>query len=104
MIEGLKVTVSGAELKSLCEVRAGFHEERVKFYNEQRDALPEMDEDVPEFANVSKAPQQMMSDRIKAHKGEAEEMWFFSKHLVQEEQYLLGREDLARLGVVSSRY
>ena len=103
MIEGLTVTIPGTELVAMCLKQAEFHEARVEFYNNQKEALPDLDDDVPEFSNVSKAPQQMMKDRIKVHRTEAEEMRFYAKYLKASEEYQLDRNDLSRLGVVSSR-
>jgi len=104
MIEGLKVTIPGSELVAMCLRHAEFHEGRVEFYSSQQEALPEIDDDVPEFSNVSKAPQQMMKDRIKVHKTEAQELRFYAKYLKADEEYQLERNDLAKLGIVTSRY
>jgi hypothetical protein len=104
MIEGLKVTITGTELVELCLKHAVFHHDRVAFYETQKHALPEIDENVPEFSNVSKAPQQMMADRIKHHQTEAAELRFYAKYIKAGEEYLLDRNDLAKLGIVTNRY
>jgi hypothetical protein len=104
MIEGLKVTVPGPELVAMCLRHAEFHESRVAFYLGQKEALPEIDEETPDFSNVSKKPREMMSERIKTHKAEAQELRFYAKYLKAGEDYLLDRSDLSRLGIVSNRY
>jgi hypothetical protein len=104
MIEGLTVTVPGPELVAMCLKHAEFHEARVAFYASQKEALPDVDEEVPEFSNMSKAPQQMMKERIKTHAHEAQELRFYAKYLKASEEYQLDRSDLMRIGIVSNRY
>lgn len=104
MIEGLKITIAGAELAELCLKRVKFHDDRRAFYEQQKQALPDIDENVPSMSNVSSRPQDMMQERIKTHRTEADEMRFIAAHINIAETYLLGREDLAKLGVISRAY
>lgn len=103
MIEGLKVTIEADELKTLCEARAKFHDERARFYEQQKEALPDIDAAVPTFSNVSKRPQDMMEERILSHKAESAELRFIAAHL-KCDSYLLDRNDLHRLGIVARTY
>jgi hypothetical protein len=104
MIEGLKVTIAGTELVTLCESRAKYHDSRAGFYAAQKEALPDIDENVPTFSNVSKRPQDMMQERIASHNAEAAELRFLAAHIKTDESYLLGREDLSKLGIVQRGY
>lgn len=105
MIEGLKVTITGAELKTLCETRAQHHDDRASFYQQQKKALPDIDQDVvPQFTNASKKPQEMMQDRIDSHRAEAAELRFIAVHLTASESYLLDRPDLVKIGIVQRGY
>ena len=98
MIEGLKVIIAGTELVTLCESRAKYHEDRAAFYASQKEALPDIDENLPTFNNVSKRPQEMMQERIASHKSEAAELRFIGAHIKVDESYLLNREDLGKPG------
>jgi hypothetical protein len=105
MIEGLKVTIDGSELKTLCDTRAKFHDERARFYEQQKEALPDIDETMTGFSiSNSKRPQEMMQERIASHKAEAAELRFIGAHINMEESFLLGRDDLQKLGIVSRGY
>lgn len=104
MIEGLKVTVAGAELAELCLARVKFHDDRRAFYEQQKQALPDIDDSGPSLSNVSSRPQDMMQERIKNHRAEGDEMRFIAAHINLTETYQLGREDLTKLGIASSRY
>ena len=104
MIEGLKVTIAGTELVTLCEARAEYHDSRARFYATQKDALPDIDENTLTFANASKRPQDMMQERIASHNAEAAELRFIGAHIKTNESYLLGRDDLSKLGIVQRGY
>ena len=85
MIEGLQVTLTGEELKTLCLERASFHRDRATFYEKQKEALPEIDEGLQEMhLSNSKKPREMMQDRIDSHHNDASEMEFIAAHLVPQ--------------------
>jgi hypothetical protein len=102
MIEGLKITVDGRELADLCKLRAAHHRERAAKYAEQ---VKSMESDQIEGMNYTNGnPIQSLKDRQSTHEGEAGELDFIAAHLVVSESYLLGRDDLVKLGVTKSRY
>jgi hypothetical protein len=102
MIEGLKVTIKGDELISLCRSRASHHRERAAKYAEQ---VKSMESDQIEGMNYTNGnPIQSLKDRQVTHNSEADELDFIAAHLVTIESYLLGRDDLAKLGITKSRY
>lgn len=102
MIEGLKVTVAGTELKELCHARAKHHEEREKVYLDQ---LKRMDEAKIEGMNYSGGdPRQALEDKATEHKEQSGEMQFIAEHLNTSETYILDHQDLAKLGIRRSGY
>lgn len=101
-IEGLKVTVTGAELSQLCAARSKFHRERAAVYKSQKEALPDLDESSPIPSSSNKAPQEMIQERITQHENDASELDFISAHLEPASNYHLERHDLQRLGIAKS--
>jgi hypothetical protein len=100
MIEGLKVTVLGSELKGICMARADFHMKRATFHEKQKEVLEEEGlED--SMSNIQNAPK---FARIKDHRASADELIFIANHLKLEEEYLLDRSDLHKLGISNGGY
>lgn len=98
MVEGLKVTVKGGELIELCFKRAEYHRKRVAAYAKGEKAL---DENELEGMNYSGGdPKRALAERKKKHDDEAAEMEFIAGHLLPDDDYLLDRNDLMRLGIV----
>ena len=102
MINGLKVTIAGSELISICKKRAEYHEDRAATYAEQ---VQRMQADAIEGAQYTNGnPIQALKERQAKHEGDHGEMLFIAEHLVASESYLLDREDLVKIGVTKSRY
>jgi len=102
MIEGIKVTVLGDELRMLCLNRAEHHKQRVQAYTEQ---VANMESAAVEGMNYTNGnPVQALKDRIKSHAGDADEMEFIASHVKLQEEYLLDSSDLVKLGVARSKY
>ncbi len=103
MIEGLKVTVEGRELVELCLARSAWHAERAQLYRNQ--ALSIEANKLEGMHNTSAGnPAEQLKEKAKTHEADSSELNFISQHLVLSETYLLGREDLAKLGITKSRY
>ena len=103
MIEGLKVTVDGKELTELCWARSQWHSERAELYRNQ--ALSMEQNRLEGMQNTSAGnPVEQLKEKARTHESDASEMKFVAEHLVQSETYLLGREDLQKLGITKSRY
>ena len=93
MIEGLKVTISGSEVRELATKRAACHAEKAEQYRKQLEALATLN-----VVGTSNGP----GDAAKAiiqHTAHAAEMQFIADHVDVNEQYILNSGDLARLGV-----
>jgi hypothetical protein len=98
MIEGLKIKVSSAELKSHIETRAAYHQERAVWYEGQVVNLrsggvrPEA---------VSNDPASSLERSAKDHKEKAALFSFMADHIIPNEEYILSENDLSRIELVS---
>jgi hypothetical protein len=102
MIEGLQVTVDGKELILLCKDRVIHHLERAEKYLKQIVSMKESA--IEGMAYTNGDPIRPLEDKRASHEAEAAEMEFIANHLVAAETYLLGRDDLVKLGITKSRY
>lgn len=102
MIEGLKVTVKGAELRELCLKRSEHHRQRAKVYADQKASMDAAEIEGMNYSNGD--PKRVLQDRLEQHENEASELQFMADHLNLSEDYLLGREDLHKLGICKARY
>jgi hypothetical protein len=102
MIEGLKVTVAGSELRRLAGERADYHAERVTVYVGQIDGMKAAQVEGVQYTNGD--PVQALEGRRAQHENDSRELRFIAEHIDVGETYLLDRDALIRLGIVSSRY
>lgn len=102
MIEGLKVTVAGTELRDLCLQRSAHHKQRAAVYAEQ---VASMDKNKIAGMNYSGGdPRSNLQDKMAQHESEGAEMKFIAEHLVLSESYLLDADALQKLGITKRRY
>jgi hypothetical protein len=101
MIEGLKVTVHGGKLRDLCLQRCAYHADRADKYRDQIEQMKAAQ--VEGMAYTNGDPIKALEDRKANHESEAAELLFIADHLVPD-HYLLGKEDLVKLGICKSRY
>lgn len=97
MIEGLKVTVVGTELRELCLKRAGHHRTRAAVYAEQKASMDKSE--IGEMTYSNGDPKRVLKDKLERHAAEAGEMDFIAAHLVADEHYLLDSSALSKLGI-----
>lgn len=102
MIEGIKVTISGGELKGLCLAEAQRNRDRAKVYTDQRANFEAAEIEAMQYTNGD--PKKALSDRIAAHLRTAEEMEFIAEHVKLAEDYLLDYGDLYGLGIIKAAY
>ena len=102
MIEGLKVTIDGNELRDLCIKRAEHHRQRAKVYAEQKASMEA--NEVGEMAYSNGDPKRVLKDKQEQHEAEAGELDFIAAHLVTREQYLLDSSALSKLGISRRGY
>lgn len=101
MIEGLRVTVEGPELRQLCQDRAVHHHERALKYAAQVVSMKE--NAIEGMAYTNGDPVRALEDKREQHEAEAAELEFIANHVELRESYLLGREDLVKLGITKGR-
>jgi len=99
MIEGLLVTISGSELRALCIKHALHHRERAKIYASQNTSLEENKIEISDAMAFGSDPKRALKAKREWHESEADELDFIAAHLMHGEQYLLDRDDLAKIGI-----
>lgn len=99
-IEGLKVTVSGTELRYLCAKQAEFHQGRSAAYAEQHRSLQEAQIEAMTYSNGD--PKKALADKQAEHENKARELTFIAEHIKQDAEYLLDRAALSEIGVIRS--
>ena len=102
-IQGLTVTVGGSELATLCRAQAAHHCARRDFYQAKVNALSGIDErDGSQNLSRTSArdPAEEMAHKVREHENAANELQFIIDHLEPDSNYMLGRGDLARIGVI----
>lgn len=102
MIEGLKVTVVGTELRELCSKRAEHHRQRASVYAGQEASMEANEIEGMGYSNGD--PKRVLKDKRTQHEAEAGELDFIAAHLVGEEQYLLDSSALHKLGISQRSY
>lgn len=102
MIEGLKVTITGAELRELCLKRSDHHLQRVEAYAAQEASMSQNQIEGMSYSGGD--PKKVLTEKRKQHEWEASELQFIATHLDPSEKYLLEGEDLIKLGICKSRY
>ncbi len=102
MTEGLKVTVKGAELRALCLERVEHHSQRARVYADQAASMEANEIEGMNYTGGD--PKRQLRERREHHEAEAGELQFIGDHLNLAEDYLLGRDDLQKLGICKGRY
>ena len=112
MIEGLKLKVTSAELKTHCSSRSSYHSTRA---NEKADKLPEIRKSLETIRGSAATTMSMMSKGgyhldpddpvkdlerdIEDHRNKSLVFGFFAEHLFDED-YTLREDDLVRLEIL----
>jgi hypothetical protein len=102
MIQGLKATIRGIELRQLCSARARHHRERAATYAQQKANMEAASIEGMNYTGGD--PIKSLGDKLEQHEAEAGELEFLAAHLDADESYLLAREDLHKLGICKSRF
>jgi len=89
MIDGLKVTITGEELRQLLERRAELHRGRAAHWQRELERTPEQQtEEAPLL------PDQICENEADRHEWRADVLDFLREHLEPLEVYRLGESDL----------
>lgn len=102
MIEGLKVTIKGDELRSLCVTRSNHHTNREAFYVQKQKDLAGIN--LHDGRSSGRDPADDLKNKAEGHNSSAAELQFIADHIVLDETYILDRADLAKLGIGKSFY
>jgi hypothetical protein len=89
MIEGLKLTVTGEDLRTLLEARVAHHERCVAHWEREKARTPdEQTEEAPLL------PDEMCANEAERHEWRAEVLTFIRDHIESAETYRLSAADL----------
>ena len=102
MIEGLKITIEGTELKELCAKRAQHHLERSVAYAGQLASMEKAEIEGMQYSGGD--PKRALRDKKEQHDAEASEMDFIAAHIVTSETYMLDKDALYKLGISKRGY
>lgn len=102
MIEGLKVTIAGDELRTLCYERADRCQSQADKADDQAGSIERDALGATGYTNGD--PVRALRDLKERYAAEAKELRFIGDHIDIDEEYYLQRADLAYLGIVSRSY
>jgi hypothetical protein len=97
MIEGVKFSVSGSEMKAHLESRVRFHRERAEFYEQQKEQFASAP-----TADMSNDPVRGLKEAGKRHYERAELFSFYAAHTPVEETFRLSEHELQSLEFIAS--
>lgn len=109
MINGLQVDVQSEELKKIIKSRVDYHLAKVAAYEQQAERLKtsikDVEEDV-EYGKVSGGTDMVssMAKQAKEHKDKAIHFQFMLDHVILNDTYRLGQQDLALLGIAGRNF
>jgi hypothetical protein len=98
MIDGLKVTIKGSELKELCLKQSQYHRNRADALQKQIDAG--VAEDDPSCSNFRRDAGQRKKNEMES----ASLMRFAAEHFDATAEYLVAFSDLSNIGVERSMW
>jgi hypothetical protein len=109
MIQGLFIDVASTELKTMLEDRRKYHQDKVTAYTQQLEGLEKLEsalgEEARRMGKTSTAtPKENMEQAIQKHANQVIYYKFMAEHVVPNETYRLGDQELLRLGVQSERH
>lgn len=98
MIEGLKITIKGIELKEYLLERVEYHNQKLERYREKIEGLEELQE---QDAHTSVDPVRDLRNHMEKHHSKATYFAFLAEHLNVQETYLLAESDMRRIEIYS---
>ena len=94
MIDGLKVTLTGEELRARLDERVKDHEREAEWYRRRAKGEPGNDEDEDDERGEVLLPEHICEFERELHEWRAEVLAYLRDHLDVSEVYLLGEADL----------
>lgn len=98
MIDGLKLTMSGGELREQLEARISWHRGRVVDYARELERQDVVDESIE-----IRLPEHIVAHMRDEHESRADTLTLIRDHVIEGETYLLGQEDLIFAEMISAR-
>lgn len=106
-IQGLQIDVKSDELVKILKDRLRHHEEKSKVYKSQAARLKETMESIDEDLDIRKVsngdPVHTLEDKFREHQDKMAYFQFMLDHVIQNDTYRLGQEDLHKLGISAGR-
>ena len=96
MIEGLKIDVTSAEIRTMLEDRAQTHRKKVEEYQKKVDTLAAMAQE----AGATNSTLSAVGSKLREHRSHAMYFEFAASHVIPGEIYRLSDDDLTRLEVM----
>lgn len=108
MINGLQVDVKSDELSKILQERMKHHEDKSHVYEVKAAELAKTIKDIEEDMTVGKVsggtPAENLVAKSREHREKASYYKFMIDHVIQNDVYRLGQEDLQRLGITTRFY
>jgi hypothetical protein len=104
MIEGLTITISGTELKTLCEEKAANEKEKSALWRTSEERLKKLFDKLADGDLKCTLIRQYYGAMCKADTCEQnfKDLDFYAAHLEPGEKYRLGEKELNRIGIIRS--
>ena len=98
LIDGIKIDVTSAELKTTLEQRRDHHREKTAFYKQQ---VANMEQQGVAQHNVTNDPVASLKSSWRQHEERQAFFAYLAEHVIPEATYRLSEHDLTRLELLS---
>jgi hypothetical protein len=105
-IEGLKLSITSTKLKELVEQRIEYHAKKAAFCEGKAGEAQKEQQEWNEMAEAqfkglsNQGPGVRWEDQLRHHRDRVTIFTFMRTHLIPDETYILGEEDLRKLEVL----
>jgi len=107
MINGLQVDVASDELTRIMQERLKYHQDKADVFEKNAAELMKTIKNIEEDMSTGKVsggnPAEQLQTKAREHKEKATYYKFMLEHVIKNDTYRLGQDDLARLGI-TARY
>jgi len=97
VVDGLKILISGEELRQHLAEKAGMHQEKADLYRGQIGSIEAIGDDL---SNQSMDPRRQLLDKERSHRQRAQLFDFMATHIVVTASYMLNEQDLMRVEIM----
>lgn len=107
MVQGLQIEVTSEKLKAIMAERVTYHLQKAEAYEAQATKLRETMKNIEEDMELGKTsngdPSQSMESKAREHKDKANHFQFMVDHVILNDMYRLGQQDMQMLGISPAR-